>query len=62
MDCVAEKLVKATPLQGKSRKSVSSAAGRSPFGDITNNNGLSPNRFPTIPQVTCPLLDFFGCV
>ncbi|DBA83444.1 TPA: hypothetical protein ACH3X2_006380 [Trebouxia sp. C0005] len=78
MDCVAEKLVKATPgisgsvslknaavhspegmsvhsasLQRKSRKSLSKAGGRSPFGDMTNNIGhrlVTPDRFPKLPQ------------
>ncbi|DBA77011.1 TPA: hypothetical protein ACH3X1_009601 [Trebouxia sp. C0004] len=37
-------------LQKKSRMSVSKAGGRSPFGDMTNNIDLTPNRLPKLPQ------------
>ena len=40
-------------LQRKSRMSVSKAGGRSPFGDMTNNIDLTPNRLPKPLQVTC---------
>ncbi len=40
-------------LQRKSRMSVSKAGGRSPFGDMTNNIDLTPNRLPKSLQVTC---------
>ena len=45
--------VHSTSLQRKSRMSVSKAGGRSPFGDVTNNIDLTPNRAPKPLQVTC---------
>ncbi len=45
--------VHSASLQRKSRMSVSKAGGRSPFGDVTNNIDLTPNRAPKPLQVTC---------
>ena len=45
--------IHSTSLQRKSRMSVSKAGGRSPFGDMTNNSDLTPNRSPKLLQVTC---------
>ena len=40
-------------LQRKSRMSVSKAGGHSPFGDMSNNIDLTPNRLPKPLKVTC---------
>lgn len=45
--------VHSTSLQRKSRMSVSKAGGRGPFGDMTNNINVTPNRSPRLLQVTC---------
>jgi len=45
--------VHSTCLQRKSRMSVSKAGGRTPFGGLTNNIDVTPNRPPNLPQVTC---------
>ncbi len=45
--------VHSASLQRKSRMSVSKAGGRSPFGDMTNNIDVTPNRAPKLRQVTC---------
>ncbi len=45
--------VHSASLQRKSSMSVSKAGGRSPFGDMTNNIDLTPNRSPKPLQVTC---------
>ncbi|KAL0050731.1 hypothetical protein WJX82_005996 [Trebouxia sp. C0006] len=42
--------VHSTSLQRKSRMSVSKAGGRSPFGDMTNNINVTPNRSPRLLQ------------
>ncbi|KAL0018907.1 hypothetical protein WJX77_006691 [Trebouxia sp. C0004] len=42
--------VHSAALQRKSRMSVGNAGGRSPFGDMTNNIDVAPNRFPKLLQ------------